>query len=185
MQTDSDNKFSLGPIRLSPVMLGIWVALFTFTADQLSKVAFIGSVGHELFTPPPAFVSGPSIEVLPFFNLTLVWNTGMSYGLFQSDASWGWVIYTVFTLAVLPFLLWWLNRTRSLHVAVAVGFVIGGAVGNNLVDRIFYHAVVDFLHFHVGDFHWYVFNVADMAIVFGVLLLIYDAFWGTEQQSSQ
>lgn len=183
MQTDSDNKFGQGPIRLGPVGLGLWVAGITFAADLLSKIAFLTSIGRPLFTPPASFASGPSIEVLPIFNLTLVWNQGMSYGLLQTESAWGRLAFTGFTLAILPFLGWWLLRTRSLHVVLAVGMVIGGAIGNNLVDRVFYHAVVDFLHFHIGQFHWYVFNVADMAIVFGVLLLIYDAFWGTEHQS--
>ncbi len=184
MQTDSDNKFALGSLRLSPIAVGLWVAAVTFIVDQLSKISFLSSVGRPLFTPPEVFTSGPSIEVLPFLNLTLVWNRGMSYGLFQSESAWGWLLFTVFTIIIMPFLFWWLRRTQSLHVAVAVGLVIGGAIGNNLVDRVFYHAVVDFLHFHVGQFHWYVFNMADTAIVFGVLLLIYDAFWGTEQPSS-
>lgn len=180
MQTDSDNKFGLGPLRLSPLALGLVVAVITFGLDQLSKIAFLSSLGRPLFAAPSSFASGPSIEVLPIFNLTLVWNQGMSYGLLQTDSAWGRLAYTAFTLVILPFLGWWLLRARSLHVVLAVGMVIGGAIGNNLVDRVFYHAVVDFLHFHIGQFHWYVFNVADMAIVFGVLLLIYDAFWGTD-----
>jgi signal peptidase II len=170
-------------LRLSPVMLGGFVAGVTFLVDQLTKIAFLSGIGRPLFTPPVSFAAGPSIDVLPFFNLTLVWNQGMSYGLLQAESAVGRTLYVIFTLLIVPALAWWLWRTRSFLVAVALGLVIGGAVGNNLVDRIAYHAVVDFLHLHIGKFNWYVFNIADTAIVFGVFLLIYDAFWGTEQQA--
>lgn len=185
MQTDDDIRFGLGPVRLSPLALGGLIAFLTFVLDQITKITFLMSIGRPLFTPPAGFAAGPSIEILPFFNFTLVWNQGMSYGLFQAESVLGRLLYTAFTLIVVPLLAWWLTRTRSFLVVFALGLVIGGAVGNNLVDRIFYHAVVDFLHFHIGQFHWYVFNIADTAIVLGVLLLIYDAFWGTEQQGSQ
>lgn len=175
---------SLRDFRPSPVQLGVFVAGLTFLADQLSKIAFLSGIGRPLFTPPATFAAGPSIDVLPFFNFTLVWNQGMSYGLLQAESALGRTLYVIFTLVIVPALGWWLWRTRSALVAVALGLVIGGAVGNNLVDRIAYHAVVDFLHLHIGEFNWYVFNIADTAIVFGVFLLIYDAFWGTEQQSS-
>ena len=181
-QDEAGRKGALG--RFSPLGLGLTAAILTFLLDQITKVAFLLGVGRDIFTPPPGFAAGPSIEVAPFFSLTLVWNQGMSYGLLQAESALGRAIYVGFTLLIVPVLAWWLVRTRSLIVALALGLVIGGAVGNNLVDRIFYHAVVDFLHFHVGEFSWYVFNIADTAIVFGVLLLIYDAFWGTEQQAS-
>jgi len=167
--------------RLSPTALGALVAGGTFILDQLTKIVFLLNIGRPLFTPPASFGAGPSIPVIPTINLTLVWNQGMSYGLLQAESALGRALYVIFTALIVPMLAWWLWRTRNLLVAVALGLVIGGAVGNNLVDRIFYHAVVDFLHFHIGEFNWYVFNVADTAIVFGVFLLIYDAFWGTEQ----
>ncbi len=166
-----------------PLLIGIAVAAATFVLDQLTKIAFLRGIGQPLFSPPQAFTGGPSVELTPFFSLTLVWNQGMSYGLLQAETALGRAIYTGFALIIVPLLAVWLFRTRSLIVAVALGLVIGGAVGNNLVDRVFYHAVVDFLHFHIGEFSWYVFNIADTAIVFGVVLLIYDAFWGSEQQA--
>lgn len=168
--------------RLPPALVGAIAAVVTFVLDQVTKIAFLNAVGRPLFAPPPGFVPGPSIEVLPFFSLTLVWNQGMSYGLMPVDSAWGRAVYVLFTLVVVPFLGWFMWRSKSLWFALAMGLVIGGAVGNNLVDRIFYHAVVDFLHFHAGEFSWYVFNIADTAIVFGVLLLIYDWFWGTEHR---
>ncbi len=183
MRIDFDNRFGLGPIRLSPLALGLWIAGLTLALDQLTKIVFMRIIGRSLFVPPETFASGPSTEILPFFSFTLVWNQGMSYGLLQTESAVGRFIYTAFALVILPLLGWWLARAKSLHVVIAVGLVIGGAIGNNLIDRVFYHAVVDFLHFHIGQYDWYVFNVADTAIVFGVLLLIYDAFWGTEQTS--
>lgn len=169
--------------RVSLITLGWATACLTLVLDQLSKIWFLLSVGVPLFRAPETFASGPSIEVLPFLNLTMVWNQGMSYGLMQADSAWGRYAYIAFALIIVPVLGWWMSKSRHWAMAAGLGLIIGGAVGNNWIDRIAYHAVVDFLHFHIGQFHWYVFNIADAAIVFGVMLLIWDAFWGTEQPS--
>ncbi len=179
----SGERVTIGGRSVSLVMLGWIVAGLTLLLDQASKVWFMITVGGALFQPPATFSSGPSIEVLPIFNLTLVWNQGMSYGLLQADSAWGRYAYIAFAFAIVPILGWWMSKSRHWAMAVGLGLIIGGAVGNNWIDRLAYHAVVDFLHFHIGQFHWYVFNVADAAIVFGVMLLIWDAFWGTEQPS--
>jgi len=181
MTTRSSAKIALGPLQLTPLGWGALIGIATLILDQLTKIWFLVAAGRPLFAAPENFQPGPSFDVLPFLNFTLVWNRGMSYGLLQAETALGRGIFTAFTIIVVPVLAWWLARTRSIYVALALGLVIGGAIGNNLIDRIFYHAVVDFLHFHIGQFHWYVFNIADTAIVFGVFLLIYDSFWGTEQ----
>ena len=119
-----------------------------------------------------------SIRLGPFIDLVLVWNTGISYGWFQQSGPLGqWTLLAVKAVAVA--LLWiWLARASSRLTALALGLIIGGAVGN-AVDRIAYGAVLDFVLFHIEtaswSFRWYVFNVADAAIVAGVAGLLYDS----------
>lgn len=174
-------RITIAGQTLSLPLLGAGVALGTLALDQLTKIWWLMAINFPLFTPPDSFASGPSFDVLPFFNFTMVWNLGMSYGLLQADSPLGRIAYTIFAAVICAGLGWWMRSSRNLATAAGLGLIIGGAVGNNLIDRVFYHAVVDFLHFHIGQFHWYVFNIADAAIVFGVMLLIYDAFWGTER----
>ncbi len=157
-----------GAASRRPIGLGIAVAAVVFVADLASKLFVLDGLDLE--------VTGP-IPLLPWLDLVLVWNRGVSYGLFQQDSALGrWLLVAV-TVAATAALALWLARTRSRLVAVALGLVVGGAVGNG-VDRVVYGAVVDFVHFHVADFSWYVFNVADAAIVAGAVLIAVDALWG-------
>ncbi|MSO90708.1 MAG: signal peptidase II [Acetobacteraceae bacterium] len=111
------------------------------------------------------------IVVLPFFNLTMVWNRGITFGLLTSDADTAQLIFSALALlAVIAFAVW-LWRTHSWWVALAVGAIAGGAIGN-VIDRLRFGAVVDFLHVHAWGWSWYVFNIADAAIVCGVAALI-------------
>jgi signal peptidase II len=121
------------------------------------------------------------VRLTPFLDLVLIWNKGISYGLFQQDGPLGqWALLALKAVAVA--LLWiWLARSTSRLTALALGLIIGGAVGN-AIDRLVYGAVADFLLFHVTagtfSFKWYVFNLADAAIVAGVGALLYDSFRG-------
>lgn len=161
------------PTARRPLLLGLAVAAVVFAADLASKLYVLDTLALE--------ATGP-IRVLPFLDLVLVWNRGVSYGLFQQDSDLGrWLLVAVTAVATVA-LTAWLVRTRSRLNAVALGLVVGGAVGNG-VDRVVYGAVVDFVHFHVADFSWYVFNVADAAIVAGAALIAFDAVRG--RQSDQ
>ncbi len=116
------------------------------------------------------------MRVTPFFNLVLTYNRGMSFGLFNTAGSGGGVNALVFSLvaaAIVAGLAWWLSRVRSPFLAVAIGLIIGGAVGN-VADRVRLGAVVDFLDFHVGSWHWPAFNLADSAICIGVAAMLLD-----------
>ncbi len=119
-----------------------------------------------------------AIRLTPFLDIVLVWNTGISYGWFQQTGPAGqWALLAVKAIAVA--LLWiWLARAGSRLTAVALGLIIGGAIGN-AIDRLAYGAVVDFVLFHITTaswtFRWYVFNLADAAIVAGVAGLLYDS----------
>ena len=141
--------------------LGLTIAIAAAAIDQITKL-------WMLF----AFELGSRgiVTLTPFLDLVLTWNTGISYGLFRQDGALGqWALLALTAIAVA--LLWiWLSRASSRLTAVALGLIIGGAIGN-AIDRMAYGAVADFVLFHVTtasfSFKWYVFNVADAAIVAG------------------
>jgi signal peptidase II len=143
--------------------LGLSTAVLASLVDQGSKLWLI-----HVFDLPARRV----VTLAPVLELRLVWNSGISYGLFQHESSgWQWLLFAIKLFAV--GLLWvWLARAPSRLTAVALGLIIGGALGNS-IDRLLYGAVADFVHFHIGTFSWYVFNVADTAIVAGVAGLLY------------
>lgn len=150
---------------MSPQRLGVWWAASVFVIDQVTKLWVLFVVRLEDTGPWP---------ILPFLDFVMVWNRGISYGLFQQTTDFGrWALVAV-SIAASIWLSIWLSRTASRFEAVALALIIGGALGN-VVDRVAYGAVADFVHLHWGEWSWYVFNVADAAIVVGVAMLLYDA----------
>lgn len=113
------------------------------------------------------------IEVTGFFNLVEVWNRGVSFGLFASGSPWAPMLLSALAIGISIFLLFWLRKTETALLAVALGMVVGGAVGN-VVDRMLWGHVFDFLDFHVAGYHWPAFNVADSGISVGVALILID-----------
>lgn len=146
-----------------PFRLGLIAALITLALDQASKL-------YVLFVMD--LPSRYPVRLAPYFDLTVVWNKGISYGLFQQETALGRWILTGFMVLAAAALTVWMARSTSRVVALGLGLIVGGAIGN-AIDRAAYGAVFDFMHFHVGDFSWYVFNLADAAIVLGVPLLLY------------
>lgn len=142
-------------------------ALLVLAADQASKW-WVLSV---LDLPDRG-----TVPLLPVFSLTMVWNGGVTFGLLQQDGAAGPFLLAGVALLVVAALAVWLWRAGSGPVAAALGAVAGGAVGN-VLDRLRFGAVVDFLHAHWHGWSWYVFNVADAAIVCGVAVLIGDGLW--------
>jgi len=120
-----------------------------------------------------------TIPVLPFFNLVMVWNPGISYGLFPASGAVGTWALEVATLAVIGFLGWWLWKSRDGVVALGCGLIVGGGLGN-LIDRLLYGRVADFFHFHGFGYDWYVFNIADLAVTLGAVAFIYDVLKPSE-----
>jgi signal peptidase II len=115
------------------------------------------------------------VRLTPFLDLIVVWNRGISYGLFQQHTDLGrWILVAVSLVAAAALTIW-IRRTRGKLLAASLGLIVGGAIGN-VIDRLAYGAVFDFIHIHVGSFSWYVFNVVDAAIVAGVVGLLYDSF---------
>ena len=158
-----------------PARFGALVALATLVLDQASKLYF-------LFVD--VLASRGPLALAPFLDLIVVWNRGISYGLFQQHTELGRWALVVLSIAAAVGLSVWLRRASTRFLAAALGLIIGGAVGN-VVDRIAYGAVFDFIHFHVGSFSWYVFNIADAAIVAGVAGLLYDSFVLEKRRVSQ
>lgn len=147
--------------------LGLLVGLVAFLADRASKWWMLG---------PFDLASRGRFIVTPFFDLVMVWNKGVSYGLLEAQSGVGRAGLVVFAGLVTFGLVLWLARVERSVVAVAIGLVIGGAVGN-VWDRIHYGAVADFFSFHAFGFYWYIFNVADIWIVLGVVLFLYDSLF--------
>lgn len=153
---------------MTPRDLGLACAAGALALDQGSKLALL--YGFHFIEMPP----GDRISVLPFFDLVMVWNPGISYGLLPARGFWGTAVLAIFSLAAVLGLGWWLWHAGRRLLAVALGLVIGGAIGN-LIDRLIYGRVADFFHFYVHGYDWYVFNIADCAITLGVVALLYDA----------
>ena len=152
-----------------PREAGIIAAVLALIADQGSKLYLLYVAGFVHMVP------GDSVPVLPFFNLVMVWNPGVSYGLFPASGWLGTAILVIFAGIIAPACLaWWLWRLNSLSLGVGIGLVIGGAIGNNLIDRVIYGRVADFFHFYAFGHDWYVFNVADVAITLGAIAIIYE-----------
>ena len=145
--------------------VGYGLALVVFVLDQIVKYWIIDGVRLQ---------SRGSIDVLPFFNLTWVENRGVSMGMLTADGDLGRWLLVALTAAISAGVAAWLWRERNRLDVVALGLVLGGAIGN-IVDRIRFGYVVDFLHFFWGEWHFYVFNVADAAITVGVILLLLRA----------
>ncbi len=117
------------------------------------------------------------VEITGFFNLVLVWNPGISFGMFQTDSELGRWLLIALALAIATILVFWLRWEQRLTPKLAIWLILAGALGN-VIDRIRHGAVVDFLDFHVFGYHWPAFNVADSAIVVGAVILVVDSLFG-------
>jgi signal peptidase II len=132
-------------------------------ADQFTKWL----VMVEIMNPPRV------IPVVPLLNIVMAWNTGVSFSMLRGTGPW---LLSALALTVSLGLLIWLGRLTHRLPGYAVGFIIGGAIGN-VIDRLRFGAVFDFIDFYVGDWHWPAFNLADSAIFVGVVLLLFDSLF--------
>ena len=144
--------------------LGLLVALFSFVFDQISKYWVREDLlgGHGM------------IMVNDYFNIVTAWNTGVSFSMFNNWGMWGVIVLSVVAMTIVGFLVYWLYTEKVRIIQVALGFIIGGAVGN-VIDRIRLGAVFDFLDFHIGESHWPAFNVADSFICIGATIIVIHA----------
>ena len=163
-------RYFWGP--LSP--LGLGIAAVALLADQAHKawMLYVYDIGAK-----------GTVTVAPFFDLVLVWNQGVSYGLLPQRSElgrWGLILFAFAAAIALSI---WLARATSPLAAAAIGLIIGGALGN-AIDRIVYGAVADFFSFHAFGYEWYIFNIADIAIVAGVVGLLYESLLGGHKKVS-
>ncbi len=152
--------------------LGLVCAAILTVLDQLSKWVIL----TEIMNPPRI------LEITGFFNLVLVGNRGVSFGMFSSDTPWIQPAFAGFAAVIAVFLGFWLRRAENRLLAVSLGLVIGGAIGN-AIDRLWHGAVIDFLDFHAAGYHWPAFNIADSAITVGVIFIVIDGLFAGRKQT--
>jgi signal peptidase II len=145
---------------------GLATAVVVTVLDQLTKAAVLHHFAEGNL--------GDRETITPFFNLALTYNRGISFGLFNGAAGINALVFSAAAAIIVAVLVYWLSRASSPLLAVAIGFIIGGAVGN-VIDRLRLGAVVDFLDFHIGTLHWPAFNFADSAICIGVAVMLVDS----------
>jgi signal peptidase II len=164
--------YAWGPLT----RFGVVVALIVCAIDQASKLWLL-----DVFD----LANRGIVHITPFLDFVLTWNTGISYGLFPQESELGRAILLALKAAAVVVLWVWLARSELKLTALALGLIIGGAIGN-AIDRVLYGAVADFVLFHITtksfNFVWYVFNLADVAIVAGVIGLLYEYILGAAPQ---
>ena len=165
-------EYAFGPLT----RFGVVVAVIVCAIDQASKLWLL-----NVFD----LANRGIVHVTPFIDFVLTWNTGISYGLFPQESDFGRYVLLALKAAAVVVLWVWLARAELKLTALALGLIIGGALGN-AIDRVVYGAVVDFVLFHITtksfNFVWYVFNLADAAIVAGVIGLLYEYVVGAAPQ---
>ena len=149
------------PVNLLP---NIFLILSIVALDQVTKLAILGIDVVDIY---------PEMEITSFLNLVLVQNKGISFGLF-SRYEIGWLI-SILTIGIVVVLFIWMRKLERAILALPFSLIIGGAIGN-LIDRLNYGFVVDFIDFHFFGWHWPAFNIADSAITVGVIFLLIASF---------
>jgi len=161
-----------GPLSL----LGIGMAVVVAAIDQVHKWWMLTVYGIR---------EGQRVTVLPFLDLEYVRNTGVSYGLFLQNSRQGqWLLAGFAALAVCAMAVWLARGVTTRLVAISLGLIMGGAA-SNAIDRLILCGVADFFSLHAYGFYWYVFNIADVAIVAGVVGLIYDSLGPSRKDASK
>ena len=149
------------------VRTGLIAAVLVLLADQASKWSVISLIDLP---------ERGQVVLAPVLNLAMVRNTGVTFGLLTGFGEWGHLLLAGLAICVVAALGIWLWRAETRLAAIALGAIGGGAIGN-VIDRLRFGWVVDFIDAHLGEWHWYVFNLADAAIVCGVAALVIDSQW--------
>jgi len=153
---------------------GLAIALGVILVDQANKWWLIAGYGIG---------ERGRVALTPFLDLVYVKNTGISYGLFSSSGLAGQFVLVLFAAVVALGLMVWLSRVETRRLAAAIGLIVGGALAN-AIDRLVIGGVADFYSLHAFGFYWYIFNLADVAIVAGAALLLYDSLWPSRKKVS-
>ena len=149
---------------------GLRVAIAVVALDQLSKYVVLQHFGASACTDRREAVTA-------FLDLVLTCNRGMSFGLLNTGSALSVPLFTLAAVAIIGLLIFWLSRVQSELLSTAIGLIIGGAVGN-VIDRVHFGGVIDFLYFHLGAWYWPAFNLADSAICVGVVIMLFEGFLG-------
>jgi signal peptidase II len=167
MTSDKQNSKPVKSWFIGPMSrIGLIWAFAAFILDQVHKTWMLNVVG---------MVEGDRFSLTPFLDIVLIWNRGVSYRMFQQETTLGRLILAGFSIIAIIALFIWLARGDHTRLAgIALGLVAGGAAGNAL-DRLIRPGVADFFSLHAYGFNWYIFNIADVAIVAGVAVLLYDS----------
>lgn len=161
---------------------GLSIACLIIGLDQLSKYWIVEKVMRPEGVDGTPFHSATRIEVMPFFDLVMAWNRGVSFGIGNTGGEWNALILSALAMVICAGMTFWLAKAETLLVQVALGGIIGGALGN-VIDRARFGAVADFLDVHVAGYHWPAFNVADSAITVGAVFLIVDSLFAGRDSS--
>lgn len=172
-------------------LIGFGLIIDIIILDQISKWFILESIFKPQMGLEPlgffdwirstARLPFITLEYTSFFNLTMVWNEGISFGLFQSGNPWPLIIMALTISSIFSV---WLCRAKSWVEAISLSLVIGGAIGN-IIDRLHFGAVADFFDFHIMGWHYPAFNIADSAITIGIVILVANSlFFGTNNKES-
>jgi len=171
------------PAPRRPAALVLWasvLAIVVIALDQVSKWWAVEGIFGRSFNDPTLFTAGTPprpVEVTGFFNWVLYGNTGVSFGLFKGAGTW---VFMLIALIIAVFMIGWLVRSGRGWLIWPVGLILGGAIGN-IIDRLRFGAVVDFIELHAAGYFWPAFNVADSAIVIAMGIVVIEALFGPKQ----
>lgn len=159
---------------------GLLIAAVTLVMDQVTKWGMMaGLFGLPFWQPEQGFPWADAVRVTDFFNLVTVWNRGVSFGLFSNASDMGPWILSAVAVVISVILVLWLRKVETRLLGLGLGMILGGAIGN-VIDRLRFGAVFDFLDFHAFGYHWPAFNVADCGVVVGVLLVLLDGMFARD-----
>ena len=152
--------------KLTIKKLAVPFILILIFLDQVTKWWIINYIMQPIKILP----------ITPFFNIVLTWNSGISFGIFSNQGSFSVIILSTLATLIVFFLAVWLMKAENKKLIIGLICIIGGAIGN-IIDRVYHGAVIDFLDFHIKNYHWPAFNVADSCIFIGATLIILDSLF--------
>lgn len=184
-----NNLWPMHGLHKKPLIMA-FVCFDLILIDQITKWAvteFLFNQGQPRFiwewlTSAGARIPFQSIEITSFFNIVMVWNQGVSFGLFNHDSPYGAYMLIALSLTITAAFIWWLRQSTHPMQTMGILLVISGAIGN-VLDRIRFGAVIDFIDIHIGTHHWPAFNAADSFICIGVALLLIHTLWFEDNSS--
>ena len=159
--------------KLTIKKLAVPFILILIFLDQVTKWWIINYIMQPIKILP----------ITPFFNIVLTWNSGISFGIFSNQGSFSVIILSTLATLIVFFLAVWLMKAENKKLIIGLICIIGGAIGN-IIDRVYHGAVIDFLDFHIKNYHWPAFNVADSCIFIGATLIILDSLFPNKKEEA-